>query len=265
MRFRFAIVLAIVLAASAHSTFAQGTVMDWNINGVKRQALVFAPPPNPNIKGFNYPLVFAWHGHGGNMQGTSQLMHIQTLWKEAIVVYPQGLPTPTQIDPQGARPGWQREAGEQGDRDLKFFDAMLATLRQKFTVDDDRIYSTGFSNGSTFSYLLWAERAKVFAAFGICAGKLWPSEHLTEPRALIAIGGTNDHVVDFFTDQQQTIEAARQLDQATGAGQPCGPICTLYPSPIHTPVMKRIHSGGHVYPPWAAQAIVQFLKAHKHP
>src|SRR5438270_11528990 len=122
MKFRFAIALAVVmLAASAHSTFAQGAVMTFVVDGVKRQALVFAPKETKE----KAPLVFAWHGHGGNMQGTSQLMHIQTVWPEAIVVYPQGLPTVSGGDPQGNLPGWQAEAGTNGDRDLKFFDEML--------------------------------------------------------------------------------------------------------------------------------------------
>src|SRR5205085_5890699 len=127
----------VVLLASAHSAFAQGTIMDWTIDGVKRQALVFAPKSGDSKE--RTPLVFAFHGHGGNMQGTSQLMHIQTLWPEAIVVYPQGLPTVSPHDPQGQLPGWQQEAGQNGDRDLKFFDAMVATMKQTYTVDDDRI------------------------------------------------------------------------------------------------------------------------------
>jgi polyhydroxybutyrate depolymerase len=65
--------------------------MNWTIDGVKREALVFAPKRATNDS--RHPVVFAWHGHGGNMQGTSQQMHLQTVWPEAIVVYPQGLPT----------------------------------------------------------------------------------------------------------------------------------------------------------------------------
>lgn len=36
-------------------------------------------------------------------------MHIQTLWPEAIVVYPQGLNSPGPVDPPGNKPGWQYE------------------------------------------------------------------------------------------------------------------------------------------------------------
>ncbi len=101
-----------------------------------------------------------------NMHGTAKLMHLQTLWPEAIVVYAQGLPTTAAHDPQGQKPGWQTEAGQEGNRDLKLFDAMLSTLHQKYSVDDTRIYTTGFSNGGGFSYLLWAERGKIIAAIG---------------------------------------------------------------------------------------------------
>jgi len=274
MKFRFAIALAIfVLGASAHLTLAQGTVMEFTVDGVKREALVFTPPPN--IRGIKYPLVFAWHGHGGNMQGTSQLMHLQTVWPGAIVVYPQGLNSPSPVDPQGNKPGWQVEANQAapvGNRDLKFFDVMLAKLHQKFSIDDERIYTTGFSNGAVVSYLLWAERSNVIAAIGEVAGRLWDTEHLTQPRAVLAIAGRLD-TTDPFTLQQQTIETARQADNATGPGQPCplpngaaqGTQCTRYPSTTQTPVKTLIHPGAHVYPTWAAQEIVEFFKAHKHP
>jgi len=257
------LLLLMILAASAPAAGAQ-TIMTWTVDGVQREALVFAPAPVLATNAQPVPLVFAFHGHGGTMKAASQVMHLQTLWPGAIVVYPQGLKTPSQIDPQGNFPGWQVRAGQAGlnDRDLKFFDAMLATLRQKFPVDHERVYATGFSNGATFSYLLWAECGKALAALGIVAGMLDPSEHFTLPRAVVVIGGVNDDVV-LFSSQQQTIQLDRQIDNATGPGQACGPLCTFYPSSSQTPVVTRIHHGGHIYPPWAGAAIVEFLQLHK--
>ncbi len=265
MKLRFGIVVvAAMFAAAVWPVAAQGTIMTWNVDGVKRVATVFGPAPN--IRDGLHPLVFVFHGHGGTMQTAAQGAHIQTLWPEAIVVYPQGLPTKTKVDPQGLYPGWQIVANqaEVGNRDLKFFDAMLTTMRLTFTVDDARIYSTGFSNGATFSYLLWAERAKVLAAFGIVAGRMWPPTQLTESRAVLVIAGETDQVLP-FAQQQQAIAADRQVDIANGPGQPCGSGCTLYVSTTHTPVVTRIHPGGHVYPLWAPPAIVEFFKTHKHP
>ena len=94
------------------------------------------------------------------MLGTSVLMQIQTLWPEAIVVYPQGLNTPTTDHPAGTMPGWKGKAGESGDRDLRLYDAIVATMKQSYAVNTRRIYATGFSNGAVFSLLVWAKRAK---------------------------------------------------------------------------------------------------------
>jgi polyhydroxybutyrate depolymerase len=262
MKIRILIAFAMLGLAATSALAGQGKVMSWTVEGVKRQALVFAPAPT--TAAIKHPLVFAFHGHGGKMQGTSQLMHIQTLWPAAIVVYPQGLSSMSTHDPQGLRPGWQKEAGDNGDRDLKFFDAMLATMKQTYTVDDDRIYTTGFSNGGGFSYLLWAERGKTLAAIGECAGRLQDSTHLTQPRAFLAIAGQAD-TTDLFVWQQQSIEKARQADNATGPGQACGQNCTFYPSTTQTPVKTFIHPGGHVYPAWAPAEVVKFFKNHKHP
>jgi polyhydroxybutyrate depolymerase len=255
------LVLTTWLTAFSPALPAQ-TTMTWTVDGVQREALVFGPAPATNAHPL--PLVFAFHGHYGNMNAAAQAMHLQTFWPGAIIVYPQGLKTPSQVDPNGNGFGWQVQAGQPGlnDRDLKFFDAMVADLSQKFPVDPTRIYATGFSNGAIFSYLLWAERGKVLAAVGIVAGRIDPAEHLTIPRAATMIGGTNDNVLP-FADQQQAMQQARQVDSATGAGQSCGPICTLYPSSTQTPVVTRIHSGGHIYPPWAGAAIVEFFKLHK--
>ena len=98
------------------------------VDGVQRRALVY---PGRNSGEQPAPLVFVFHGHGGNGRNASRSMAIHQEWPEATVVYPDGLPTPTPVDLQGARPGWQRSPGQQDDRDLKFFDALLADIRTR--------------------------------------------------------------------------------------------------------------------------------------
>ena len=186
MRVRLMIAIGILGFALATSVTvsAQGITMRWTVDGENRAALVFLPaPPLGHVK---RPLVFAFHGHGGNMNSIAQRMNIHTLWKEAIVVYPQGVNRPSAIDPQGNRSGWQVKANQAniGNKDLNFFDAMLTTIRQKYLVDDSRVYAAGFSNGAAFSLLLWAERGQTLAAIAACAGRLAPSEQLNLPRPL---------------------------------------------------------------------------------
>ena len=274
-RFRLGLVfVAFLLLALEQRGAAQGTIMKWTIDGEKREALVVVPVSVAAIK---RPLVFAFHGHGGNMNSAEQLMHIHVLWPEAIVVYPQGLiHRPSPIDQQGNKTGWQVEAnqsaGNVGNKDLDFFDAMLATMQQKYLIDDRRVYATGFSNGGIFSYLLWAERSKVIAAIGEVAGRLWDSEHLTDARSLLAIGGLAD-TTDPFTLQAASVESARQVDHATNNGQNCpvptgapvGTKCTFFQSTTQTPVKTLFHPGAHIYPTWASVEIVTFFKNHRMP
>jgi polyhydroxybutyrate depolymerase len=252
------------LGASGATTAGQhqqGPIMQWTIDGVQRDALVF-PPRAAAVK---HPLVIAFHGHGGTMQSTSLKMHIEALWPEAIVVYPQGLSTPTPHDPEGSSSGWQGKAGDFGDRDLRLFDAIVATMKRSYPVDKRRIYATGFSNGAVFSLLLWAERAKTIAAIGEVAGRLDPSKTRTLPRALLAVAGQDDTVAPFAV-QNQTIRLAREINGASGPGSPCGRHCTFYASKYGPfPVKTFIHPGGHVYPDWAPAEIVKFFESHTQP
>lgn len=258
-KWRAALILAI--AAELWVCFAadaRADVMKWTIDGVQREALVLAPSKPES--GGKVPVIFAFHGHGGTMLEAASA-GFQTLWPEALVVCMQGLPTKIYVDPEGTEAGWQQEPGQYNDRDLKFFDAVLATLRAKFRVDDRRIYSAGFSNGAIFTYLLWATRANTFAAFASVAGDIFPDVHLTAAKPLLQVAGESDDVVP-FAKQTRAIEIARALNGGTGKGRSCGQNCTIYESSGGTPVKTYIHPGGHEWPAEAAPLIVDFFKSN---
>src|SRR3954468_10967709 len=91
--------------AAAEQLERQSIVVD----GVTREALVHVPA---KIPAGGAPVVFAFHGHGGSMTQASRSFPIHEKWSEAIVVYPQGLPTAGQLtDPKGEEAGWQGRAG----------------------------------------------------------------------------------------------------------------------------------------------------------
>jgi polyhydroxybutyrate depolymerase len=109
-----------ILASNAFAT--EPTATKWTIDGVEREALVYLPSTSSKAKP---PVIFGFHGHGGNMHFSARGMAFQNSWPEAIVVYPQGLPTPgIVLDREGKLPGWQNQAGQQQDRDLKFVDTV---------------------------------------------------------------------------------------------------------------------------------------------
>jgi polyhydroxybutyrate depolymerase len=144
---------------------------------------------------------------------------------------------------------------------LRLVDVALASLRDRFKVDEARIYSTGFSNGAGFTYLLWAERPAIFAAFAPVAGRLRPSVQPREPKPVFHVAGTADETVP-FASQQEAIDTARRVDGATGAGTACGKGCTTYRSPGGPPVMTWIHAGGHEYPSDTSARIAKFFRDH---
>ncbi|HZD94532.1 MAG TPA: hypothetical protein VE133_09770, partial [Candidatus Sulfotelmatobacter sp.] len=211
-----------------------------------------------------HPVIIAFHGHGGHMQGTADQMQFQIVWPEAVVVYPQGLDAPGAVhDQAGHAPGWQLVPGDQGDRDLKFFDRILETMRQKFAVDNRRVYAAGFSNGAIFAYVLWAKRGATLAAIGTVAGRLWPPTELTSPLPVLHIAGLADATV-VLAWQAETLEADRKINNAPlKQSEPCGDCCVLSPSSVEAPVKALFHTGGHIYPSFASAEFVKFFKAHK--
>jgi polyhydroxybutyrate depolymerase len=255
--------LASLLALAPQAPAAEPAPAAFNIDGTEREALIFAPSANNQTASTPVPVVFAFHGHGGNMHNAARNFRFQTLWPEAIVVYMQGLPTPSKIDKEGKDPGWQHYFGQLGNRDLKFFDAVLASLRKQYSVDSHRIYATGFSNGGAFTYCLWANRASDFAAVAPMAGLPWPTEPPVMPMPAFIVAGQADKLVP-IKDQESMIDRVRQIDLAnTSKPQPHDDGTTLYESSISAPVVTLIHPGGHELPPDATKLIVDFF--HQHP
>jgi len=243
---------------------AQGSATDklqqieMTVDGVARTALVYAPA---SAKTTPAPLVFVFHGHGGNSRNVARSFHIETEWPEAIVVYMQGLNTPGHLtDPQGKETGWQAMAGDEGDRDLKFFDAVLARMKQDYDIDPKRVYATGHSNGGSFTYLLWLARGDVFAAVAVSSAVARFAPQL-KPKPVMHIAGESDPLVKFAW-QQQVMKTLRRLNGCEADGKPWHKLATIYPSTNGTPVVTLIHPGGHEFDREAPELIVQFFKEH---
>lgn len=230
---------------------------EFKVDGISREALAYIPA---SAKEKPTPIVFVFHGHGGRAQNAARMFAMNRHWPEAISIYMQGLNTPGRLaDKEGKAPGWQQFQGDHGDRDLKFFDAVLERLKKDYKMDSKRVFSTGHSNGGMFTYLLWAERGDVLAAVAPCAGMTVESVPKLKPKPVMHIAGEKDPVVKFQW-QERTIEAVRKINGCEAEGKPWDKDCTLYPSKTGTPVIAYIHSGGHVVPAAAPELIVKFFK-----
>ncbi len=242
--------VGLVLILGARGVSAE--VMRWQVDGETREAIVYTPAAPRG--GGRVPLVLSFHGYGDNMQNF-QSTNVHVAWPDAIVVYFQGLET------RGGLAGWQVERSDGVDRDLRLVDVALASLRQTYSVDADRIYATGFSNGGMFTYLLWTERPGVFAAYAPVAARLRRSVRPKQPRPLFHVAGERDRQVR-FSDQEAAIEIAVEVNGVGATTTRCGDGCTIYGSDTPAPVMTWVHSGGHVYPRGTTERIVSFFRDH---
>ena len=213
----------VLLAVTADSVDAQRRGRDpdlrrWDVevNGHVRRALIAEPRTQRGRRGdASRPVVFVFHGHGGRAEGMTRGMAIHRHWPEAIVVYPQGLPTPGLFDKEGRGTGWQHDGGDLADRDLRFFDVMLEELVRERGADPRRVHVTGHSNGGGFCYVLMVERGHLLAS--AVPSSASATQHVGDdplpPIPLLHSGSPQDRVIK-WRSQMVAIERAKELYSA---------------------------------------------------
>jgi poly(3-hydroxybutyrate) depolymerase len=153
--------------------------------------------PNDYDPSHAYKLIFGWHPLGGSAQQVASggYYGLQKVAKDqAIFVSPEGLPF------QGNSLGW----GNTNGGDLAFLRAMLELFRAQLCVDEDRIFSTGFSFGGMMSFAVGCSATSMMRAVAPMAGNTMVSgcEKGTRPVALMGFHGTHDSVVDISGGQK---------------------------------------------------------------
>lgn len=235
---------------------APSEVLTFPVGGLDREATVYRGSLKKNA-----PLVFAFHGHGGNMRYSARAYHIHEEWPEATVVYMQGIPTPGMTDPEGKKNGWDMRTNRAtGGRDTPFFDAVYDKFVKSGEADPKRVYSMGHSNGAGFTYLLWSVRGEKLAAVGSFSGG-----GLAAQRPKVAVpafigGGTADETVPWRT-QKRSIDIAIEVNgvkQVEQSGQ-----VTTYKGANGMEVQTHITDGGHKFDQVWIKPMVEFFKRHR--
>ena len=133
-------------------------------NEVERCYLLYAPPGfSPTAR---VPVLFALHGLAGNPQGFRGM----TGWEgiadreSFLVVYPHGSSFPLRWN---TSPAFRIEQTD----DVQFIVDLLGDLSEIATVDEARVYVTGFSNGAGMADLIACTLADRVAAVGLVEGK----------------------------------------------------------------------------------------------
>lgn len=127
-----------------------------------------------------YPVVFKWHGFGGD--GLSGGIGVEFFsGEDAIIVSGDAVGGAWDLTP--------------GGRDVAYFDALLDQVGRDYCVDRDRVFSFGFSRGGGMSNLLACERADVVRGSGAVAGIAAWSASCTRPVATWFLHDTDDDAV----------------------------------------------------------------------
>jgi polyhydroxybutyrate depolymerase len=253
------IFLLLMTVFSAHASHGQrhAQIRKWKVGNAQREAIVYIPA-SANTK--YTPVLFVFHGHGGNMKDMFYSHSFDQLWPEAIIVVPQGLKTPGKlVDQAGKYAGWQQGPGNSADRDIYFFDEMLKSLQNEYKINKSQIFATGHSNGGSFTYLLWAMRGNVLAGVAPSAAGAFGFEQMLSPKPVIHILCKNDQLVKPRLQYLQ-LNKLLKLNHCSTGSRYYAPNTILYPSTSSTPVAIYAHSGGHTYPKDADKIVVKFLK-----
>jgi polyhydroxybutyrate depolymerase len=222
-----AVLVLITAIAYMISNHTNGTIIS---SGDKRSYLLYVPesydPSTPT------PLVISIHGFA---QWPAHQMYT-TRWDKLadqygfIVVHPSGtgLPKRWRTSPQ---------AGNETDPlvDVLFISDLIDKLESEYTIDPQRIYVNGLSNGGGMSVLLSCELSERIAAIGTVAGAYtfpWDECNATRPVPAVVFHGTADPIVPYegglVDDGRFTFPAIP--DWVAGLAQHNG--CTAAPAEI---------------------------------
>ena len=187
------------------NTNAQSLVHD----GINREYILYVP--NSYDETSATPILFNFHGFGGS---ASQFISRADMRAEAelnsfILVYPQGscldgVPhwNPCPID------GDNKSSAD----DLGFFEAMVNEISSEYTVDMERIYAAGFSNGGMMAYGLANYKSDLIAAVASVSGSMLDClETPSHPMPVLHLHGTSDGVLPYngdasFNSVQSTLD-----------------------------------------------------------
>ncbi|MEM6470601.1 MAG: hypothetical protein AAF802_13675 [Planctomycetota bacterium] len=245
--------------------------MTWTIDGVDREALVSFPKRQEEKK--LAPLTFVFHGHGGTAKRMTGL-GFGELWPQSIIVCPQGLPTVTGRDPKGERSGWQtrqqpNEKSHSENRDLLFFDEMLASMLANQAADPNHVFVTGHSNGGGFTYFLFAHRSDKLCAIAPSAagaGALRDARN-AQPLPVMHIAGKADTVVK-FANQERTVQMIRRHWGCREESTEYRASKKLRGQQFHPEDKSKagfivfvVHAGGHRYHEETPEAVTAFFKS----
>lgn len=145
-----------------------------------------------------YPLVFNLHGYGSNGDQQEFYGDFRKIADTAgfILVHPNGT-----VFPQTTQQFWNVGlVGNSNVDDVGFIHAIIDTLSKVYSIDPDRIFSTGMSNGGFMSYHLACVSNRFAAIASVTGSMTLLTQALcknAQPIPVMEIHGDADAVVNY--------------------------------------------------------------------
>ena len=164
-----------------------------NVNGLERTYHLFVPDqPSPEPM----PLLVAFHGGGGRGETFPQQSAFESLaqTEKLIIAFPQGHLL------AGNEGEWQLNTDSTRRHDLDFVQAMIDEISRTYPIDSTRIYATGYSLGSMFTYELACHMSDRFASIASFAGTMPVMPAQCEPQRhapLLHLHGDDDWIISY--------------------------------------------------------------------
>ena len=189
-------ILTLLAVTNLFFSFAQTTISDSIFhNGGFRTYLLYVPSSYTNAN--PTPLVLNLHGYGSNSQEQIVYGDFRPIADTAnfLILLPQGLPMPFTGSTH-----WNASYGT-GVEDVDFIDNLLDSIALDYNLNQDRIYSTGMSNGGFMSLTLAGELSNRITAVASVTGVMTvnqiPANTVTTPVPVMQIHGTQDGTVNY--------------------------------------------------------------------
>ncbi|WP_303922009.1 PHB depolymerase family esterase [Draconibacterium sediminis] len=275
----YKILLSITLVFLTELTFSQRwtETMHVEVDGLERNYELFVP--ENYSEGNDYPVVFVLHGGGGKagrMPRFTKYRFNELAERDGFIA----------VYPNGYKKGWN-----DGDRDtlavarrlniddVGFFDVLIDDLDKKLSIDRDRVFACGISNGGFMVQRLALERSEVFKAIAVVAANMSEDQQQIVPENPVSVlficgnadplvpynGGpvtvlkqkrgevvSVDKSVNFWKQQNGCFELAEESELPdTNTSDDCTVHKTVWKNPDDPNIRVvnlRVENGGHTWP-----------------
>ena len=173
------------------NTNAQSIVHD----NIDREYILYVPSSYDGTSAV--PILFNFHGFGGSASQFMQEADMRSLAEADtfILVYPQGSCLDGSSHWNPCPIGGDNKSTAD---DVGFFESMISEISSQYTIDMERIYAAGYSNGGMMAYGLANYKSDLIAAVASVSGAMLnctgPTSH---PMPVIHLHGTSDAVVSY--------------------------------------------------------------------